>query len=386
MAVSEGVHPITVTEVDRIGDIDPAAVWNRLARRASLYSAHSWLAYVEQYGDCAARYLLVRDAGGVIGALPTYRFHGDIPPFYDPAHLLPGAGSGRPVLIGGTRQGYATEFLLDPDLDPATRAAALRAVLDRLRAEPAAVTALLYLPGDALSQVRPYLSAQDRIFLLDARARLAVEPEGLAGYRRMISDNTRARMRKEMRRFADAGCRAEVRRLSDCHDRLGALSAQVQRRYGHLVTAEAEAGRFAAQARTLDDMCHLMVAWQGDRLVGFTQFFGWNGTLYGRLHGVDDSMARSAALYYNLTYYRAVEFAAERGYTTIDLGCDSYEAKVRRGARLDLLWGLALSPGWSAEVDALVARAGRARLDELAGWDPGVRTGATRDLIDSPIA
>jgi hypothetical protein len=286
--------------------------------------------------------------------------------------------------VGGTRQGYATEFLIDPDAGAPERYAALGALLDRLRAEPAALTALLYLPEDSLTTIRPHLSEEDCVFLLDARARLRVPEDGLAGYREAVSNNTKARMRKEMRRFADAGCTAEVCRLSACHQSLGELSARVLQRYGHAMTAEAEGERFAAQARDLDDICHIVLARQEGRVVGFTQFFEWGEVLYGRLHGLDDTMARSAALYYNLTYYRALEFAAEHGFTTIDLGCDSYEAKVRRGARLDLLWGVALRPGWPAGIRASLADAGRARLAEFATWDSGARTPVASELLDLP--
>jgi predicted N-acyltransferase len=379
-----GPGTLTITRVDRIAEVDPVA-WNRLAGRASLYSVHAWLAYVEEYGDCAARYLLVWQRDSLIAALPTYRFAGSIPRFYDPELLLPGvAGRAavRPVLVGGTRQGYATEFLLDPELDAPARDAVVHALLDALRAEPAALTVLLYLPEEALLTARSGLSEEDVAFLLDARARLDLPAGGLAGYRATVSANARKRMRKEMRRFADAGCRAEVRRLSECHASLGELSAQVLRRYGHPITAQAEAGRFAVQARTpLDDLCHVVLAKQGERVVGFTQFFGWNHVLFGRLHGLDDTMARSAALYYNLTYYRAIELAADLGYPTIDLGCDSYEAKVRRGARLDLLWGVALAPGWGSRTRAAIADAGRARLAEFAEWDPSVRTPFAHDLL-----
>jgi hypothetical protein len=104
---------VTLTEADRIAEIDPAD-WNRLAGGASLYSAHAWLAYVEEYGDCAPRYLVAHAGGRPVAALPTYRFTGPIPRYYDPEFLVPGASVGRPVLVGGTRQGYATEFLVDP--------------------------------------------------------------------------------------------------------------------------------------------------------------------------------------------------------------------------------------------------------------------------------
>lgn len=383
VAAPTGTDAMTLTEADRIADIDPVD-WDRLASCASLYSAHAWLAYVEQYGDCTPRYLVAQVDGRPVAALPTYRFAKAVPRFYDPEFLVPGEAVGRPILLGGTRQGYVTDFLVDPAVSEAVRHDALRALLDRLRAEPAVLTALLYLPEDALTAISPHLSEKDEVFLLDARARLRVPEDGLAGYRAAVSKNTKARMRKEMRRFADMGCTAEVCHLSACHESLGELSAQVLQRYGHSMTAEAEGERFAAQARELDDICHVILARQGSEVVGFTQFFAWGDVLYGRLHGLDDTMAKSAALYYNLTYYRALEFAAEHGFTTIDLGCDSYEAKVRRGAWLDLLWGVALGPGWSEATRASLADAGRARLAEFAAWDPGVCIPATTEQLDLP--
>lgn len=377
---SGGRATVTLTQVDRIAEIDPAD-WDRLAGGASLYSAHPWLAYVEQYGDCTPQYLMAHADGRAVAALPTYRFAGTIPRYYDPEFLVPGPAVGRPVLVGGTRQGYTTEVLVNPAAAEPVRHSALRGLLGHLRAEPAELTALLYLPEEALATIRPHLSAEDSVFLLDARARVHVPADGLAGYREAVSKNTKARMRKEMRRFTEVGCTAQVCRLSECHESLGELSAQVLQRYGHSMTAEAEAERFAIQARDLDDMCHVILARQGDRVVGFTQFFAWGEVLYGRLHGLDDVMARSAALYYNLTYYHALEFAAEHGFTTIDLGCDSYEAKARRGARLDLLWGVALEPSWSDATRSSLADAGRARLAEFEAWDPGVRTPFTDEVL-----
>lgn len=84
---------------------------------------------------------------------------------------------------------------------------------------------------------------------------------------------------------------------------------------------------------------------------------------------MDDAVARTASLYFNLTYYHAIEYAAANGYTTIGLGCDSYEAKVLRGAHLEPLWGLMLRPGWEqSTVDQLRHRS-LSRLD--TPWPPG---------------
>lgn len=360
---------LVVEEVGRIDEV-PRAEWDAVAAEASVYSSHAWLRFVETFGDCEHRYLLVRRDGELVAALPVYRFEGDIPRYYDPQYY--GAPSTRPVVLGGTRHGYTSEYLVRPGLPEDVSAAAVAALLERLRADDAAATALLYLTGDALAMTPQ--GADDRVFLLDAHARLPVDPSGLTGYRAEVSENTAARMRKEMRKFSDAGCSAEVLRLSECHEHLGELSAQVLRRYGHEITAADEAGRFAEQAASMDDICHVVLARQGGRVVGFTQFFGWGGTLFGRVHGLDDDVARSAALYYNLTYYHAIEFAAANGFTAIDLGCDSYEAKVRRGARLHPLWGLAIAPGWDADTTREVAARARTRAEEFAAWDPRMST------------
>ncbi|SMD12151.1 GNAT family N-acetyltransferase [Lentzea albidocapillata] len=372
------VADLVVEEAGRVEEV-PRTEWDAVAAGAAVYSSHAWLRFVETFGDCEHRYLLVRRDGELVAALPVYRFEGAIPRYYDPQYY--GAPAGSPVVLGGTRHGYSSEYLIRPGLSEDVRAAAVAALLERLRAEDAAATAVLYLTDDALAMTPS--SPDDRVFLLDAHARLPVEPSGLAGYRAAVSENTAARMRKEMRKFADAGCRAEVLRLSECHEHLGELSARVLRRYGHEITAEAEAGRFAEQVATMDDICHVVLARQGGRVVGFTQFFGWGSTLFGRVHGLDDDMARSAALYYNLTYYHAIEFAAANGFTAIDLGCDSYEAKVRRGARLHPLWGLATAPGWDADTTREIADRARARAEEFAAWDPRMNTAVPHPHLET---
>lgn len=366
-------HRLVVTEVDRIADIGRTD-WDGLTTELSLYSSYLWLDYVERYGDCAPRYLLVHDGDRLVGALPTYEFTDTMPHFYRPETLIPEVGSIRPVLLGGTRLGYTSEFLLDPTLDDAIRSTVVGLLLDRLRAMPAGLTALLYLTDSALELALPLLAGTDLVFALDARARLLVDQSGLDGYRSVSGPNVRGRMRKEMRRFSDAGCRVEVLRLSECHQHLGSLAAQVLQRYGQDITAETISDRLETQVATLDDLCHVIVARQGQRIVGFTQFFAWNGVLYGRMHGVDDSMARTAALYYNLTYYHAIKFAAANGYQALDLGCDSYEAKVRRGAYLEPLWGLLLQPSLTRSTIDLLRTRSHAKLNDLTAWDPGVRT------------
>ncbi|MGC4805383.1 GNAT family N-acetyltransferase [Micromonospora sp. DT233] len=384
---SEQTSPPVLTEAHRIRDVDQAA-WDGLARGASVYSSHAWLSYTEQYGDCEPRYLLIHARGRLVAALPTFTFAAEVPRYYDPAFLFPPgegdpAGTTRPLLLGGTRQGYTSELLMAPGLPADLAETSARMLIEALRERPGVgMRALLYLTDAALRHVLPVTTDDDAVVLLDARARLTIDPDGLAGFRRRVSDNTAARMRKEMRNFRDAGCQVEVSRVSECHQHLGRLSAQVLQRYGHPNTAEEESERFARQAEQLDDLGVVLLARHEGSIVGFTQFFVWGDVMYGRVHGVDDRIARQAALYYNLTYYHAIEYAAEHGLTLLDLGCDSYEAKVRRAARLEPLWGVVLGANWSAQLRDRFHQQQRKRLDEFAEWDPTIRDELVRELVD----
>lgn len=383
-APADDTRTLRVTETESITTVD-RRVWDLLARGSSFYSSHAWLRYTEQYPDCTCRYLLVHAGDVPVAALPTFRFTDSVPGFYDPDRLFGTAGDGarRPLQLGGTRQGYASEILLRPGLSPRTADAATRLLLGQLRSmsEDAAQSAVLYLTDSAVELLMPHLAADDRLVMIDARARIPVGPGGIADYGTLFSAHRFRRIRKEMRQFAASGCRFDVLPLSECHTDLGPLAAQVLQRYGHASTSEAEAGRFAAQAEQLDDVCRVFVAKHGDRIVGFTQFFLWDGALYGRVHGLDDSMAREAALYYNLTYYQAIEHAARNGLRTIDLGCDSYETKARRGATLEPLWGLVLDAGWTSSTLRRIRREETDRLAGLAGWDPRLETETARRVL-----
>ncbi|MET9954798.1 GNAT family N-acetyltransferase [Streptomyces sp. NPDC006339] len=381
---------VEVTEVRSVTEVD-AAEWERLAADASLYSSHRWLAYLEQYRDCEPRYLLARHAGRTVGALPLYEFPGDVPKFYDPAHLLPvpqtTGATARPYVLGGTRAGYTTEVLLAPGLDEDVARAAARALLGRVRQlrRDGGLAALLYLTDETAALLLPELGSEDRLTLVDSRARIDVDADGLDGLRARVGRKTRARIRNEMRNFEEAGCVREVLPLSACHQELGPLAAQVLLRYGYPTSAEEEAARFASQAERLDDLTQVVLARRDGRVVGFTLFFVRNGTMYGRVHGLDDTLARRASLYFNLTYYHAIEYAAGHGVTTLDLGCDSHETKVLRGAELQPLWGLFLDLPLDAAGRAELRARHEERLGTFAAWDPRIRT-AVADRVAERLA
>jgi hypothetical protein len=108
--------------------------------------------------------------------------------------------------------------------------------------------------------------------------------------------------------------------------------------------------------------------------VGFTQFFTWGDTWYGRSHGVADAIGRAASVYFMTTYYAALREAAARGLRYLDLSCDAMAAKVARGARLDALWALVLDAPWLNDPGCGVRVAERKRLAGFAALDPGIRS------------
>lgn len=357
--------------IDAVGQAD----WEAVSAGCSLYSSYPWLRAVEDHGDAETRYLAVRSGHRLLGALPVYRFDDTAPPFYDPARLFslpdwaPVARLTRPLLVGGTRDGYVTEALLRPDLAPVVARQVLGLLVDRFRAMARAAGGwgeLLYLTEPTARAMSPLLGRQDQLVTLDARARLRLDGGGFDGYLRGLSRNRRTAIRREIRQFTASGCESSVARLSECHRVLGPLSAQFLRKYGHQMTAEQETRRLAEQAAALDDLSTVLLAAHGGRVVGFALFFRWGDTLYSRSVGFDDELARPAALYFNLVFYRAVEFASERGIRVIDYGCDAFEAKVNRGALLEPLSGMLLDVPSSHGISDLVAASGRTRADELS--------------------
>jgi len=333
--------------VTTLADVDPAD-WNRLARQASVYSSYRWLRYVETHRNAVARYFLVRRGRELLAALPSYLFRADIPTFYDPTRLLGAtrmAEPDRPVLIGGTREGYRSELLTSDALSEDERRTVVSLLLADLRrqgAEADALTAILYVPDHTVEFLAPCLRETDRLFVLDAEAVIAVPVDGLPAYLDRMPRHRRNTIRREMKRFAASDCRLEIHRLADCLADIGRLSVQLLGKYGRIADPDEEAHRFERQAAFTNELSRVFCAYRGDSMVGFAHFIQWRDTVYARSLGFDHDVSRQAALYFNLAYYSAIRYAAATNIRLINLGCDSFEAKVARGARLYPLWGILL--------------------------------------------
>lgn len=143
--------------------------WNALAGDAALYSTHRWLLYGEELADAGSRHLVAASGGTYTVGLPTHRFTGKVPHFYDPAVLFPGAAEPatpeRPLLLGGTRLGYTSEVIVAPGTVEPLAAAGVRTVLDRFRAmgaDDGGLAALLYLTDESVERLLPHLGPRTR--------------------------------------------------------------------------------------------------------------------------------------------------------------------------------------------------------------------------------
>ena len=344
-------RPWVVKDVGPASEID-ATDWTAMSAGHSLYSSADWIRHADLMTDGRSGHLVLYENDRPVSALPTYAFERKRPFYYDLEAVLGLAGTapaGATSCVAGTRLGYTSEFLTGRLTDPDRRSMAARALLDAFRTrcrERGEAGAMLYVTDDSLDLVLAELDPEDRVVLLDGAVDLAVPVGGLDGYRAVVGKSRWKQFRREMRQFENEGCELRILPMGTHLEEMGALALQVSLRYGHDMTLQAEIDKLKDQAERLSD-CIVMAAFRAGEMVGFTQFFLSGRTMFARGHGVAEEFGRAASIYFNLTYYAAIRWAAAHGYERIDLGPDSFDAKVIRGGRLHALWALVVAPRWS---------------------------------------
>ncbi|MFE2970156.1 GNAT family N-acetyltransferase [Streptomyces sp. NPDC059340] len=379
-------QPDTWTVKD-IGSVSAADVtdWMTVSTGCSLYSSADWIRHADLMDDGSAGHLVLYEGGQLVSALPTYTFERKRPFYYDVDAVLglSDRGSTTAALsVAGTRLGYTSEFLTGGLTGSARKSRAARTLLDAFRdrcRERGEAGAMLYLTDDSLDLVLTELEPEDHVVLLDGSVDLTVPAGGLEGYRAVVGKSRWKQFRHEMRRFEDEGCELRILSMGTHLEEMGGLAFQVSRRYGHDMTLQAEIDKLRDQAERLSD-CIVMAAFREGEMVGFTQFFLSGKTMYARGHGVAEEYGRKASIYFNLTYYAAIRWAAAHGYERIDLGPDSFDAKVIRGGRLHSLWALVIAPDWSDAEARTVREREEALLRQFRSVDERVVTPTMRSV------
>lgn len=324
---------LSVTTADAIADV-PAGDWDALTED-SLYTCHRWLTFVEQDTTAVHRYVTVEGDGRLMAALPLYEVLTEENAFYDPKRLVDGRWQGG-HLIAGARRGFVTSLPVRDTLSGDERHQVLDALLSAVERESAARgpgALLLYMPShtcEELARCRPEVAP----LLTSMEARLALPGTGFEDYLASLRKQARTNARREIAVYRGSGLVTGIERIGDCCDEAAPLLRQLQAHYGHAGTDEHYRRMLRRHATALDDMSLVVTARRDGRLVAFALFYLWGTTMYLRLAGFDYARLPGAFEYFNVAFYIPIEWAYDHGFDRIHLGRESFEAKVRRGARL----------------------------------------------------
>jgi predicted N-acyltransferase len=168
-------------------------------------------------------------------------------------------------------------------------------------------------------------------------------------YSEALKTHYRTNIKRAQRKFAKAGCRFV--RLTNLHDIARVYTPEVHRLY-ETVAMKSETRLevlshhfFLELARQLSDQLFLTVAYQEDRLIGFT----WellDGQVYHFLFmGVDYSQCTETDLYFNLVY-QAMDHAFRSGTRVIHVGqtADRFKSLLGCSGNPRYIYGRGVGP------------------------------------------
>ncbi|MEX0169927.1 peptidogalycan biosysnthesis protein [Streptomyces sp. LMG1-1-1.1] len=336
----------------------PLAEWDALAG-GSFYAGHDWAAYQELDPHARAYYVLVRDEeGALVAAASAYLVAREGSGRYRPSTVFPDLGLAPegPVLLVGNRRGHANRLLLDRAHPHADRALdQLVAAVDRLAADEAGGHAWwLYLGEEDARRLLPY-ARLPRPRLLAADCAISLPGDGFDDYLAAATGNQRRQIRKDRRTFLDAGYTYRAEAFRDVWRPMGPLIASHQSHHGHQAADEAMTELMRQQAETCGRNATVHTCGRGPAMVGCALTFTTSTQIAARAYGFDHSRGASAAEYFELFYYRPIEQAYAAGVREVHLGIGTLQPKIRRGARVLLLWGLVTGAGLPAADDGAAA-------------------------------
>ena len=335
--------PLLVTSFKSVMDFSPQE-FAPLAQGRTVYVSQPWLHGVELMRGEPVEYLACHDANKrLVGLLPVYADTSVAAGFYDVfGHFINASGacfsasSWKPGRLIGTREGFDCEFLVD-DTAPYSPSRVLSTLLDRawedaLSAGSVAVSALYINPTGA-AQLRS-ACGDFQYFLGGADTVIDCSIASFDLYTRRLGSRGWT-LRRERRRFLEAGYYVTRASLADVVDELGRLSASLERRYGHNTDAIREAERLRLLATATSEISEVLLLLRDKHLVGCLLYLVYERTIYGRTIGFDYDKLVGVQEYFNLAIHSMIELAIERGCTQLRVGMASYRGKISRGASLE---------------------------------------------------
>ncbi len=239
----------------------------------------------------------------------------------------------------GYSGGIAYSTAVSPDMKRQASRVLVSYLEDRRRAGEGAGLAFLYIAAGRDPFLEEALSSMGhQSFVLDAQCVLDLEWATFDGYLGARSRKRREAIRREMRRCSERGLTFHVEDAGALTSELASLQVNVQRKHGHEVTVEDVLRRYAEVTRVLGPWMRVGVLRRDDRPAAFCLYFDVGDTYYMRAFGVDDDLVdRTDFAYFNTVYYGPIRQAVAEGKKRIHFGPGSYETKVARGCRVELL-------------------------------------------------
>ena len=384
--------------ISNAGTLDPF-IWERLAH-PSLYLSSNWLRARSRTIKGAERFVLVTGVEGCpLVGVPAYLIGSSSHPGFNPARVLaiddltdaeiesvPGAIDALAELRGMLRQrgGEWTPSLvvstpgryggisygtgIAADAAHSALVAAVEAVERQARADEARSICWLYFAEDedpllaATLHERGYLSV-----VVDAECYLPLRWDDFQGYLSSFPARYRYKIRHEMAAFDKAGGDVELRGGEALGPDLAQLELKWREKYGRTPPLADIIADYENLRSYLMPNLRVFVATLRGRTVGFTLFLQHEDIWYARFGGFDYSVG-NLFLYFNLLFYRPIQFFVERGVRLVHYSLKSYQAKASRGCLLKNVIAYVRPPeGWTHVGDLLeiVDRAQRFRFDTI---------------------
>ncbi|MFJ5033050.1 GNAT family N-acetyltransferase [Streptomyces sp. NPDC088560] len=331
--------------------------WDRLAGD-HFYAASGWLDFCvhDPGGRTLTGNVHARLSDGGTAAVPVTAVWEENNGFYQWGRLLERAGlPAVPTqgLLVGPHRGYQTNLLISEGADRVEAAGALLDELAELRLRAAEERLFDDAPHHRIPTYAMFLDSTDvralraagvraEPVLCAADAWIRTEGEDFGGWMRTLPSKRRGELiRRDLRRFDDAGYHFMEKPLAECWQEAALMSQGTQARYGQPADVGVLAESLRVQAEAMGDAARvLMCARDGEPPVGFLLFYRWGDATFLKGAGFHYDRLVGAAEYFNLVYYEPIRDALRAGRRRLHAGIASTDTKAMRGAEVRPLWML----------------------------------------------
>jgi uncharacterized protein len=322
--------------------------WDNLAGLRSFYVGMDWLRFCDRSRISRSAYWGLTGNNLLLSALSAHWTPAETNASYIVEKLLPTVQNIQNVLTLGGRRGYLSAALTHETL---SATAAGEAIAELIGAAAAAVPESRgmwwwpYLLGADAQLVKYAASLISNTgagaHLVDADCSIELAGDRLDDHIESLpAAHRRTKFRREARKFLDMGLQIKEIPLKDNWMTLGPLLANVQQKYGHSDSEDDMKEYLFRQAELLNARSVVFGCYAGDTLVGFSLGYRWGNELAMRVLGLDYCKLPGGSEYAALAVHAPLNYCYRHGLRHLHLGIDSYEAKIRRGAKIRPLWAI----------------------------------------------